>query len=79
MNPAWISEIGLAFDIAGAIVLTLGLLMTDAEIGERSGTYWDENPHMAKALRGDRVKGAIGLALLIVGFLLQAYGQWPRP
>jgi hypothetical protein len=78
MTPAWISEIGLVLDIVGAIVLAMGLFMTNVEIDERAGTYWDQNPHMSKALRGDRIKGAIGLALLVTGFLLQAYGQWPR-
>lgn len=78
INPAWVSIVGLGFDIAGAVTLALGLLMTDAEIGARAGTYWDENPHTAKALRGDRKKGVIGVVLLVIGFLCQAYGQWPK-
>lgn len=78
IKPAWFSVAGIVLDIVGAIVLGSALLLKDDDIEKRAGTYWDENPHIAPALRADRRKGQIGLGLLVAGFLLQLIGQWPR-
>ena len=66
--------IGLGFDIAGAFLLALGLLVSSREIARRSAIYPGFNSSLMVSYARDRVDGAIGLVALVVGFILQAVG-----
>ena len=41
------------------------------EIAAQSGTHWDANLHLAKALSTARVDTTVGSVLLLAGFLIQ--------
>ena len=64
--------IGLIYDAAGIAVLGIpaAFRMVD-EIAAQSGTYWDYNPNIAKALSTARVDTTVGSVLLLAGFLIQ--------
>lgn len=72
---AEIALIGLAYDIAGVVVLGAALLgMNDRGIKEQAGTYWDFSPTLLKALIRQRVDAWYGVSLMVAGFLGQALG-----
>ena len=85
MNPKWLNVIGLFLDIAGACFLTWGLIISKKKAIELGITRFcgdtdEENlklPVVVDRLRQSR-NAIIGLVLLIVGFLLQIIGNWPR-
>ena len=64
--------IGLIYDAAGIAVLGIPAVfrMVD-EIAAQSGTYWDANPHLAKALSTARIDTTVGSMLLLLGFGIQ--------
>ena len=64
--------IGLIYDAAGIVILGIPAVfrMVD-EIAAQSGTYWDANVHLAKALSTARVDTTVGSVLLLSGFLMQ--------
>jgi hypothetical protein len=83
---AWIGEAGLALDIIGALILASGLLIGTKralELGVTSrlaGTTDEENlqlPQVRDRLKQSR-RAKVGVALLVLGFLGQAIGNWPR-
>ena len=67
-----LQSIGLICDATGIAVLGIPAVfrMVD-EIAAQSGTYWDANLHLAKALSTARVDTTVGSVLLLAGFLLQ--------
>jgi hypothetical protein len=81
----WVNVIGLAYDIAGAVVLSIGLFLSEEDAlklgrgpeltaGTREGdlqlaTVQDRQRQSLNAIRG--------VALLVVGFLLQIIAAWP--
>jgi hypothetical protein len=64
--------VGLGFDIAGAFLLALGLLVSPREIMRRSAIVTGFNSALMVSQARDRVDGAIGLIALVGGFVLQA-------
>ena len=60
--------IGLIYDAAGIAILGIPAVfrMVD-EIAAQSGTYWNGNPHLAKALSTARIDTTIGSILLLFG------------
>src|SRR5262245_54836778 len=64
--------IGLGFDIAGAFLLALGLLVSPREIARRSAIYPGFNSALMASQARDRADGEIGLVSLVAGFVLQA-------
>ena len=69
------SVIGLAYDIAGVIVLGAALAATPHDaILRQAGTYWNGNVGVYHALYMQRFDARIGLGLLVAGFVLQALG-----
>ena len=64
--------IGLIYDAAGIAVLGIPAVfrMVD-EIAAQSGTYWNANTHLAKALSTARIDTTVGSVLLLAGFLIQ--------
>jgi hypothetical protein len=81
---AWVNVVGLGFDIVGAAVLSLGLVLSKAkaiELGvwRLSGDTDEENlrlPAVQDRLRQSR-NAEIGLAFLVLGFGLQIVAAWP--
>lgn len=76
----WLAVAGLVIDIIG-VVLVWRFGLPQKEIS-RSGAKRlimedRDRAEIALARRYDRIAG-VGLALLIVGFLLQLVGAWPK-
>ena len=64
--------IGLIYDAAGITILGIpaAFRMVD-EVKAQSGTYWNWNPPMARALSYARIDTTIGSCLLLFGFGFQ--------
>jgi hypothetical protein len=85
MDVRWISIIGLFFDLIGAIVLAYGLIFSKKEaiklgISRYSNNEDEENlklPAVKDRLIQSR-NAIIGLAFLVIGFLCQIVGNWPK-
>lgn len=85
MDPRWLSVAGLILDIAGTIVLVSVLFVTKAkalELGvSRYASVTPEENLKLPQVR-DRLTQScwakIGLGLLLLGFVLQLIGTWPR-
>jgi hypothetical protein len=63
---------GLGFDLAGAVLLGVGLLLSHSDVARRAATYWDESAVEAVSLARSRVDAMIGFASLALGFICQA-------
>jgi hypothetical protein len=81
----WVNVVGLAFDIAGAAVLSYGLIISEDDalklgLGPRLvGDTREENlrfPTVQDRLRQSR-NATLGLVLLVIGFGLQIVAAWP--
>jgi hypothetical protein len=81
----WFNVVGLFFDLVGATVLAWGLLITKKDalklgVPRYAGDTDEENLKLPAVQ--DRIKQSliakIGLALLVIGFLLQIVGNWPK-
>ena len=85
IDPKWANIIGLILDVAGAVFLTYGLLISKKGAIELGVARWsggtDEEKMKLPAVR-DRVRQSrnalVGMFLLVIGFVLQIYGSWPR-
>jgi hypothetical protein len=65
---------GLGFDLAGAYLVSRGLLQTTPELAKSGGTVWPlERPRVTYAVE-DRCRATVGLGALALGFVLQAAG-----
>ena len=84
MSAKWFTVIGLIFDIAGAVFLSYGLIISRKKAIELGKSRFSGNddknlelPQVKDRLKQSR-NAIIGLALLIFGFLLQIVGSWPQ-
>jgi hypothetical protein len=68
------SAIGLGLDIAGAAVITIGLLGSPATFALRATTFLGGNSHTAAAEAESRADAEFGLPVLLSGFLGQLIG-----
>lgn len=81
----WLIIIGLTFDLVGAIFLAYGLILSKKAAIHLGLSRWaggsdQENlelPQVKDRLKQSR-NAVIGVALLVIGFLLQIIGSWPR-
>jgi hypothetical protein len=65
---------GLGFDVAGAYLVSRGLLARISQIATLGATmYALEKPRATYAVE-DRIRGTVGLVALVLGFSLQAIG-----
>ena len=72
---AWFTVTGLVLDIVGILVISCaGLFENNESLDEQSGSYYDENPYLRKALFKNRKLLRIGIPMMVLGFLLQAVG-----
>ena len=64
--------IGLTYDAAGIAILGIpaAFRMVD-EVKAQSGTYWNWNPPLARALSYSRIDTTVGSCLLLIGFGFQ--------
>jgi hypothetical protein len=62
---------GLGTDVVGAVVLASGLLVSTSMIREGGGTYWGWSSYRLFELIDNKVKGTIGVGLIVLGFALQ--------
>jgi len=65
---------GLSLNLVGAIVLAWGALPSTKSIEEIAASKWDFNPELRDALLKNRLRAAIGLVILMVGFICQLSG-----
>lgn len=67
--------VGLVVAVSGAVVIMLPtVVVSKKRIQELAGTYFDENPHLLKALLQQRRFGAMGTFLVVLGTGLQVVG-----
>jgi len=66
-----IQFIGLLLDFIGALIFAIPFLKSRKEIRKESGTYFDMNFYLSKAMLRDRMLGVLGLIFLVLGFGLQ--------
>jgi hypothetical protein len=81
----WVNTIGLFCDLIGAVFLSYGLIISKKEACKLGSSYYggetdEENINLPPVQ--DRLKqslnATIGMFFLVVGFLLQIIGSWPR-
>jgi hypothetical protein len=65
---------GLGFDIAGAYLVSRGLLQPLPQLATQGGTWYSVEQPQAPYAVEDRIRGTVGLVSLVVGFTLQAVG-----
>jgi hypothetical protein len=63
--------VGLGFDIAGALLLALGLLVSPRDVMRRSAIVTGFNSSLMVSQARNRADGEIGLVALVAGFVLQ--------
>ena len=88
-EPRWFTVVGLAFDMAGVVVIAIGVVAFKKQLVEqhkesgaaRYGGPSDETVQKWEAFK-DRLRQSKtawwGAVLLFVGFALQVYGGWPQ-
>jgi hypothetical protein len=66
---------GLFFDVWGATLVALPLMRRGADIALLTAPRLDFNPPLIRSFLRDRALGALGLVLLVFGFVLQTVAQ----
>jgi hypothetical protein len=75
----WLNVLGLAFDLAGAVVIAVGVVASGDQIKRVTSTAYGGANLATIADRRKQSRYAIaGLGLLCLGFVLQLIGSWPR-
>lgn len=64
--------IGLFLTFIATIMLCKGLLLTNRQINQLSGTYFNRNDSLKESLENNRWWAGFGLALLFLGFIFQS-------
>jgi hypothetical protein len=85
IDPKWFDILGLVIAMSGAILLACGLLISRKQavrVGvARVADDNDESnvnlPLVRQKQRESRF-ALVGMVLLVIGFLLQIAGNWPR-
>lgn len=78
MDPRWLSVIGLVLDIVGAVFLSYGLILNNDDAQKLERTTFGSNPHAVKDRLKQSKNAKIGLFFLVLGFIFQLMGNWPR-
>ena len=84
-EPAWFSVIGLALDVLAIIALAWDLVFArkgpihsgSSHVGEPAGDADFKAPTFMDRVRQSKI-ALLCVLLLVVGFILQLYGEWPR-
>ncbi len=81
----WFTVAGLVSDILGASIIAIGVITSkkgavESGVGRFAGSTPEENLRLPAVV--DRLRQSTlakwGLALLVLGFVLQLVGSWPR-
>jgi hypothetical protein len=86
MDYRWLTVVGLSLDIIGAIFLAFKLIISDEEAIELGGAWLEDGDNPKNNFENPPVKDRViqsrnakaGITLLVLGFLLQLIGSWPR-
>src|SRR4051794_26231200 len=65
--------VGLVFDIAGAVLLAKGLLLSPRTLSKLN-TYWGISHGQPRDRIDNRIAGEFGVVYLVLGFALQFVG-----
>jgi hypothetical protein len=65
---------GLGFDLAGAVLLGVGLLVGPGDIARRTGTFPGYNSNEIVSFARSRVDAIAGFSALAIGFICQGAG-----
>ena len=84
-EPAWFSVIGLALDVLAIMALAWDLVLArkgpihsgSSHVGEPAGDADFKAPTFMDRVRQSKI-ALLCVLLLVVGFILQLYGEWPR-
>ena len=84
-EPAWFSVIGLALDVLAIIALAWDLVLVrkgpihsgSSHVGEPAGDADFKAPTFMDRVRQSKIT-LLCVLMLVVGFILQLYGEWPR-
>ena len=84
-DPRWFGVAGLVLDLAGAIILAAGLIVSRRGAVDLSVARWaagnddDDSgqPQVKDRLRQSR-NALVGIGFIALGFFLQVIGSWPR-
>jgi hypothetical protein len=85
MDRRWLDILGLVIAMSGAIVLGCALIISRkqalrvgvARVADDNDKLNVNLPHVRNKQRETRF-ALVGMVLLIIGFLLQIAGNWPR-
>ena len=84
-EPRWFTISGLTLDAVGAIVIVFGVFVGRAKIEnliKDAGVYYNKSPDEQSPSIRDRIRQSrlakFGALLLVLGFLPQIVGNWPR-
>lgn len=67
-----IQLIGACVGVVGSLFFAIGVMRQSIEaMGRLSGSYWDSNPHMPKALATQKADYLFGGGLIVLAFALQ--------
>jgi hypothetical protein len=85
LDQRWFTIIGLFFDIIGALIIVHGLIISKNKAFLLGSSYIRGKPDESSFKSpptADRIKQSknaiLGGLLLIVGFVLQIIGNWPK-
>ena len=85
MNSKWLDILGLVIAMSGAVVLACALIISRkqalrvgvARVADSEDEVNVKLPHVCNKQRESRF-ALVGMVLLIIGFVLQIAGNWPR-
>ena len=84
-EPRWFTISGLMHDTFGAMMIVFGVFVSRAKIEnliKDAGVYYGSSPNKQSPSIRDRIRQSrlakFGALLLVLGFLLQILGNWPR-
>ena len=84
-EPRWFTISGLTLDALGAIVIVFGVFVSRTKIEnliKDAGVYYNKSPNEQSPSIRERIwqsrPAKSGAGLLVFGFVLQIFGNWPR-
>ena len=84
-EPRWLTVSGLTLDSFGAVIIAWGVIVSQSGIDSLvrdAGVYYGTKGSESSPSVRDRIKQSrlakIGGFLLVLGFVLQILGNWPR-
>ncbi len=77
MTVRWLNILGLVCDMAGAVLMALGVIASRRHIDEMTRMIAGHNPAERADRRHQSNLAIAGLALLVLGFVLQIVASVP--